>query len=67
MAFNLKQNLTRESCGEIMMIVGAALVAGILMVGGWHWQQTSRASALETALCKMVKPDLLKPNACGKE
>lgn len=67
MSFNLKKNLAKENLGDIMMIAAAVLFIAILLIGGYYWQQTSRASALETAICKMVKPEMLNPGVCGKE
>lgn len=67
MALNLKKNLTQENFGEVLMIVSAVVAIGLVAWGGIVWQKASRTSAAEIAICKLVKPEFLNPNVCGKE
>ena len=67
MSFNLKKNLAKENLGDILMIVGGVLFVVILIISGYYWQKAGRTSAAETAICKLVKPEMLNPGVCGKE
>lgn len=63
----LKKNLAFEKSGEIMMFLGIVLFIGLVTWGGIVWQKSGRESAAEIAICKLVKAEFLKPNACGEK
>ena len=65
--FNLEANLAKEKFWEMMMIVAGVVLIGFVIWGGAVWQKAGRTSAAETAICKLVSPEFLKPNSCGKE
>ncbi len=65
--FNLEANLAKEKFWNGVMIVAGVLLIAAVIWGGVVWQKAGRTSAAETAICKLVKPEFLNLDACGKE
>ena len=47
-------------------VAGALMVAfwGMLLMGGFYYQKAIQVSSQSETICKMIKPEMLNPDAC---